>query len=146
MWSKVIPTVLCVFCFLAVIRSQVLKPVDLADYYDCWTYAECFTDSSAHQGIMDCFNSIGKDVEPMFKFVNETFYTYHTDSIAEAMEEYCDLCGDAKYYAYEETLNGIFYYQNKACRARLRRQCSSSEKMLKCFFKLLDGLKDQGLC
>ncbi|KAF8763232.1 uncharacterized protein LOC129971708 [Argiope bruennichi] len=148
MWSKIIPSVLGIFCLVVLIQSKVPEPDNLEDYYDCWTYAECVSTGAPYQSILGCFNSLTfTEIQPIFHYVNESFYEYHTKSIPVAIKEYCALNGDEQVNAYDKTLKGIFSYQDMACDSpQMKHECKSSEKLLTCFFSLLNKLKKQDMC
>ncbi|XP_055941673.1 uncharacterized protein LOC129971718 [Argiope bruennichi] len=149
MWSKVIPTVLCILSLLVVIRGRnVPDRSEIDDYYQCFTYSECVSDGNPHKGIMNCFTSINdEDSQTIFDYVEENFYSYDTDSVAEALEAYCEIDGDEQLNAFEQTFAGVYSFEKNACsNKKAKRQCRSSRKLLKCFFSVLKDLKKKDYC
>ncbi|GBO06492.1 hypothetical protein AVEN_211536-1 [Araneus ventricosus] len=54
----------------------------------------------------------GQDLYPAFQYVNATFDTYHSNTIDGAVQEYCNLKGDAQMESFENTFKGLFSYVN----------------------------------
>ncbi|KAF8763233.1 hypothetical protein HNY73_021436 [Argiope bruennichi] len=120
MYRKVIPSVLGIFCLALAVQSQMPEGFDLDQFYGCFTYALCDSDGQAHQDIMKCFNSpTDQDRQPIIGYVQQNFYSYNTDSIAEALQIYCTLSGDAQVTVcwqkskYEHERQPIFLYGQK---------------------------------
>ncbi|KAF8763230.1 uncharacterized protein LOC129971668 [Argiope bruennichi] len=151
MWSKVIPTVFGILCLVVIIESKVAEPEDPDKYYKCFTYAECVSDGSAHKNILQCFKEQPLEkLYPIFHYVNQTLpmpFKYQTNDIFQAIKEYCNENGENRVKAFELTFNGIFMYQDMACdSSNMPKQCQSVEKILNCFFNLLDKLMGSNKC
>ncbi|XP_055941605.1 uncharacterized protein LOC129971658 [Argiope bruennichi] len=151
MWSKVIPIVFGILCLVVVIESKVTEPENPDKYYKCFTYAECVSDGSANQKILQCFKDVPmKNLYPIFTYVNSTLpmaYKYHTKDVMEAIKEYCNESGDNRVKAFELTFDGLFMYQDMACdSSNMTTQCQYTEQLLNCFFNLLDKLMGSNKC
>ncbi|KAF8763231.1 uncharacterized protein LOC129971699 [Argiope bruennichi] len=148
MWSKIIPSFLVTFCLVVIIQSKVPKPDNLADYYKCWTYAECDSDGTAHDKLINCFSSIPfEQLYPIFKYFNDSYYEFHTDSVKGAIQEYCNKSGEDQVNAFVKTFQGIFDYQDMACDSSgMNVKCKSASTLLDCFFSLLNKLKANNEC
>ncbi|XP_055941567.1 uncharacterized protein LOC129971637 isoform X1 [Argiope bruennichi] len=148
MWSKVIPSVVCIFSLLVVIQGKIPDASELGDYYQCFTYSECASDGNPHKGITHCFTGINdEDNEAIHDYIEKNFYSYHTDDPSKEIDIYCHLNGDEQRKAYEKTFNGVYSFQKMACSdKKQKRQCRSTKKLLKCFYRVLNDLKKKKYC
>ncbi|KAF8763422.1 hypothetical protein HNY73_021609 [Argiope bruennichi] len=147
MYSKIIASALVIFGLLVISHSKVQEPSNLDQYYQCFTYAECDVGKSNPNSIFTCFNKLsGQELQPIFKYVNGTYAQYHTSSVAGAVQEYCDRMGQSKMDLFENTVNGIFRYQDMVCSKSMQEQCNSAETLLNCYLNLFMNLKQMGKC
>ncbi|KAF8763424.1 uncharacterized protein LOC129970223 [Argiope bruennichi] len=147
MYSKIIPSALVIFSLLVISESKVKQPSNLDQYYDCFNHAECEVDMSDSDSIFTCFDKLSdKQLQPIFKYVNDTYVEYHTDSVPEAVQEYCNLSGDFQKQVYKATVKGIFSYQDMKCDQSMEDECDNAETLLKCFLNLFKNLQKMDYC
>ncbi|GBM09495.1 hypothetical protein AVEN_141409-1 [Araneus ventricosus] len=70
MLNKVVPSILCIFSLLVIIRGQIPEPDNLDQYFKCWTFAECISEGSALDGIEHCINMLSQQVKSSIVLLN----------------------------------------------------------------------------
>ncbi|CAL1288207.1 unnamed protein product [Larinioides sclopetarius] len=89
-----------------------------------------------------------KEIYPVFKYVNSSYYEFHTDDIDTAAVGFCHLKGKEQEYSYVQTVKGIIDYTNNILCTSSDKQdlCKKYTSLLNCFFNLLDNLMEQNVC
>ncbi|XP_055941583.1 uncharacterized protein LOC129971637 isoform X3 [Argiope bruennichi] len=113
---------------------------------NCYTHTTLITYLKHSKNICN-FSGEKKDNEAIHDYIEKNFYSYHTDDPSKEIDIYCHLNGDEQRKAYEKTFNGVYSFQKMACSdKKQKRQCRSTKKLLKCFYRVLNDLKKKKYC
>ncbi|KAF8777118.1 uncharacterized protein LOC129974906 [Argiope bruennichi] len=148
MKNKLSVAILCFLSLFAIIQGLIIKPEDLDDYYECWTYAKCFSDGPPAENMENCVKIMKpEEYEATYKYVADNYYDYKSDDIGGGVREYCNLDDSTRRDAYNKSLNGMIAYQKKVCAEPDKAgACDRITKSIDCLFLYLGQLKQQDQC